>query len=337
MQSRFLVIQTAFIGDAILAAALLEELHLNYPDARIDLLVRKGNDKLFAQHPFIQSLYVWDKSGSKITTLSGIIRQIRKVKYDRIINLHRFTSSGIITAFARANKKAGFNKNPLSTLFNIKRKHVIGDGRHEVERNAELIADISGKRVKQPKLYPLDKDFQKVEKYKENAYICIAPTSVWFTKQLPEHKWLELLKRVGERYTIYLIGSPDDETVCEGIANFFQNREIKNLAGRLNLMESAALMKDAVMNYVNDSAPLHLASAMNAAVTAVFCSTVPEFGFGPLSDESHVVEDQESLYCRPCGLHGYVKCPEKHFKCAEDITIDQLIEPLRNYEDGGRN
>ena len=53
-------------------------------------------------------------------------------------------------------------------------------------------------------------------------------------------------------------------------------------------------MKDAKMNYVNDSAPMHIASAVNAPVTAVFCSTVPEFGFGPLSDVSIIVRKRKS-------------------------------------------
>ncbi|MGM0612163.1 MAG: glycosyltransferase family 9 protein [Bacteroidota bacterium] len=333
MGKRFLVIQTAFIGDAILATALLEELYLNYPDAQVDLLVRKGNEPLFEKHPFIHSLYVWDKSGSKLTNLQGVIRHIRKLRYDRVINLHRFTSSGIITAFTRAKEKAGFDKNPLSVFFTIKKKHVIGDGRHEVERNAELIADISAERVKKPKLYPLEYHFQKLVKYKKHAYICLAPTSVWFTKQLPKDKWLSLLTHLKDKYSVYLLGAPGDRDACEEIAKYFTDGKVLNLAGRLSLLESAALMKDAVMNYVNDSAPMHLASAVNAPVTAVFCSTVPAFGFGPLSDKSHIVEVRETLDCRPCGLHGFLKCPEGHFKCAKNITIDQLIEPLKYYED----
>jgi len=97
-----------------------------------------------------------------------------------------------------------------------------------------------------------------------------------------------------------------------------------NLAGKLSFLESAALMKDAKMNFTNDSAPMHLASAVNAPVTAIFCSTVAAFGFGPLSDDSFVVETKEQLDCRPCGLHGFSKCPEKHFKCALTINSDQL-------------
>lgn len=76
------------------------------------------------------------------------------------------------------------------------------------------------------------------------------------------------------------------------------------------------------MNYVNDSAPMHLCSAVNAPVTAIYCSTIPEFGFGPLSDNSHILQTKEKLSCRPCGLHGFKSCPEKHFKCAWGIEVN---------------
>ena len=98
-----------------------------------------------------------------------------------------------------------------------------------------------------------------------------------------------------------------------------------NLSASTSFLASAALMQHAKMNYVNDSAPLHITSAMNAPVTAYFCSTEPAFGFGPLSSNSKVVETKENLNCRPCGLHGFKKCPEKHFKCANNILIQDII------------
>jgi heptosyltransferase-2 len=83
-------------------------------------------------------------------------------------------------------------------------------------------------------------------------------------------------------------------------------------------------MKNAVMNYTNDSAPLHLCSAMNAPVTAVFCSTIPEFGFGPLSDNARVVQSRLELPCKPCGNHGKAACPKGHFNCGE-IQLSDLM------------
>jgi heptosyltransferase-2 len=133
----------------------------------------------------------------------------------------------------------------------------------------------------------------------------------------------------GKFKNIYLLGAPVDHQVCESIRLAEADDTVVNLAGKLSFLESAALMKDAAMNFVNDSAPMHIASAMNAPVTAVYCSTVPSFGFGPLSDKSFVVEIQEKLSCRPCGLHGYKSCPQQHFRCAYEISNERLIRVLK--------
>jgi heptosyltransferase-2 len=99
------------------------------------------------------------------------------------------------------------------------------------------------------------------------------------------------------------------------------SEEVVNLAGKLTLLQSAALMACAQHNYVNDSGPLHLASATNAPVSAFFCSTIPEFGFGPLSDKARIIEVQ-GLDCRPCGLHGHKSCPKGHFRCGEALELN---------------
>jgi ADP-heptose:LPS heptosyltransferase len=322
---KFLIIQTAFIGDVILATAIAEKLYAYYPEGHIDFVVRQGNDGLLTGHPFIKTVYVWNKKQNKIRNLFSITRKVRAAKYDHILNLHRFSSSGVITGFSSAGSKAGFDKNPLSFLFTTKIKHEIGNGKHEVERNQQLIETLTDKQFAKPKLYPSLENFAAVKNYKNEPYVCIAPASVWFTKQFPKEKWVELCDQISSTYTVYLLGAPSDKETCEKIISATSNKKVINLAGKLNFLESAALMKDAIMNYVNDSAPMHMASAMNAPTTAIFCSTVPAFGFGPLSDNSRIVETMEQLSCRPCGLHGHAACPEGHFKCALSIDVKRLI------------
>jgi heptosyltransferase-2 len=106
------------------------------------------------------------------------------------------------------------------------------------------------------------------------------------------------------------------------------SKKIINLSGELGFLASAALQQKAVLNYVNDSAPMHFCSAVNAPVVAIYCSTIPAFGFGPLSTHCFIVETQEQLACRPCGLHGKKQCPLGHFNCAHTIENAQLIAPL---------
>ncbi len=328
MIRKVLLLQTAFPGDVILSTALLESLHHSNPELKLDILVRKGNENLFSDHPFLNFIHVWDKSKNKLPNLLRLIFQIRKEKYDLLINLQRFSSTGILTIFSAARETRGFNKNPFSIFFSKKFKHEIGDGRHEIDRNHDIIADINGVTQFNPRLYPGLSDFQNVKNLKQETYICIAPGSVWFTKKFPEKKWIEFIDYYKSRFRnekIYLLGSQTEKELCERIRGSNHEGIIENFAGKFSFLESAALMKDAKMNYVNDSAPLHLASAMMANTTAIFCSTVPSFGFGPITPGASVIETLENLSCRPCGIHGFNKCPEGHFKCALSIDVQRLI------------
>lgn len=325
---KILIIQTAFIGDVILATAVAEKLHQKYPDAQIDFTLRKGNEGLLTGHPFINTVFVWDKKQNKIKNLFLLSKQIRSNKYDTVVNLQRFSSSGILAGFSGAKEIIGFDKNPLSFLFTKKIKHEIGNEKHEVERNQQLIESITNADASKPKLYPSKKNKDAVERYKNSQYVCLAPTSVWFTKQYPKEKWVELCNQTSPSLIIYLLGAPGDSAACDWIKNNSTNKNIINLAGKLNFLESAALMSNAEMNFVNDSAPMHIASAMNAKTTAIFCSTVPSFGFGPLADDSIIIETKEQLDCRPCGLHGHKACPKGHFKCGFSIETIELLKRI---------
>jgi heptosyltransferase II len=346
---QFLIIQTAFLGDAVLATALLEKLHACYPDAAIDLVVRKGNEGLFGaappaadrahtahQHPFLRTLFVWNKGTHKNRALFRLIGELRAVRYDHIINCQRFLSTGLMTVLARGGETCGFSKNPLSFLFHRSVEHHIPEpasirGRdlpvqgtevHEVDRLNALIAHLTDDSRPLPVLYPSARALEEAAPFSTGHYVCIAPASVWATKQWPEEKWIELASSLPATDRVLLLGAPGDVDLCTRIARAAGRGEV--LAGRLSLLGTAVLMQGARMNYVNDSAPLHIASAMGAPVTAVFCSTVPAFGFGPLRPNGRVAQREEPLYCRPCGLHGHRRCPEGHFRCAHEIRVEQV-------------
>lgn len=263
------------------------------------------------------------KKEGKYRNLFSILLKVRAEKYDAVVNLQRFASTGIFTAFSNARQKVGFSKNPFSFLFTHRIRHVLGGGTHEVDRNQQLVEHIASGKSMKPRLYPTADQFDKVAKYKTSRYVCLAPASVWFTKQLPKEQWIKLVHKLAPGIRIYLLGAPSDKDLCDSIIQESGHRDIINLCGQMDLLTSAALMRDAVMNYVNDSAPLHLASAVDAPVTAFFCSTVPSFGFGPLSTISNIAEIQEPLDCRPCNLHGKKECPLGHFNCAQKINVEQ--------------
>lgn len=317
---KVLIIQTAFIGDVILATPIIETIHLNFPDCILDFMVKKGNEILLADHPTIRKVYLLDKQ-KKLRSMFQNIKSIRKEDYDFVINLQRFASSGLISGFSKAKKIIGFKNNPFSWMYHQRSNHSLGKGEHEVDRNLALINQFCHFKQRKPRLYPSKIHFEKIKKYSLESYICIAPASVWKTKEVPHEKWLELIKLIDDRVQIYLVGAPSDFELCEKIINDSKDKKIRNLCGELSLMDTAALFKSAEHVYVNDSGPLHIASAMNTPVTAFFCSTIPDFGFGPLSDISSIIE-VPNLSCRPCGIHGKKKCPEGHFNCGNKLNVN---------------
>jgi heptosyltransferase-2 len=330
---KILVIQTAFIGDVVLATSLIENLHQQWREVKMDILVRKGNESLFESHPFLNQVLVWDKKNNKYHNWVGLLFKIRSNHYDVVINAQRFAATGAWTALSGAKIKIGFDKNPFSFLFTHSVVHQFSEkGQHEIDRNHQLLSSLFLTKVAMPKLYPTASDELAVSSYQQTPYLCIAPASVWFTKQFSIEKWVDLINELPFKGPIYLIGGPGDKLLCDQILQKINRKSVVNLAGRLSFLASAALQKKAVMNYVNDSAPMHFASAVNAPVVAVYCSTLPDFGFGPLSDNSFIVQTDESLICRPCGIHGKKQCPLKHFDCAKTITMDQLIAPLLQVE-----
>ena len=330
---KILVIQTAFIGDVVLATSLIENLHQQFPASKIDILVRKGNESLFHAHPFLNQVLVWDKKNNKYHNWVALLFKIRSCKYDVVINAQRFAATGAWTALSKAKIKIGFDKNPFSFLFTHAVVHQFSEkGQHEIDRNHQLLSTLFEAKVAMPKLYPTESDEMAVIHYQQIPYLCIAPASVWFTKQFSLEKWVDLINALPFKGPIYLIGGPGDKLLCDQILQKINRKSVLNLAGRLSFLASAALQKKAVLNYVNDSAPMHFASAVNAPVVAVYCSTLPDFGFGPLSEYSFIVQTNEALTCRPCGIHGKKQCPLKHFDCAKTIKMDQLIAPLLQVE-----
>jgi heptosyltransferase-2 len=308
------------LGDVILASPVWENLHTAFPNAQIDVVVKKGNESLLAGHPFIENLYIFDKS-QKVKNLWNLGKTLRANKYELVLNLQRFASSGLLTFLARGKESRGFAKNPFAFLYTKQYPHEMKPDWHEVDRNLSLISDLVPAPRRRPQLYPSLDDLNAIQMHQDVPYYCLAPTSVWFTKQAPETIWLKLIKDLAaKQQKIYLLGASSDQKYLDAIAEKADSTKVVNLAGKLTLLQSAALMAGAQHNYVNDSGPLHLASATNAPVSAFFCSTIPEFGFGPLSDKARIIEVQ-GLDCRPCGLHGHKSCPKGHFRCGEGLVI----------------
>ncbi|MBN8570296.1 MAG: glycosyltransferase family 9 protein [Ignavibacteria bacterium] len=330
MTKRVLIIQTAFLGDAILTLPTVQVLKEKNPEWQIDFLCIPAIAILFKHNPLINNLIIYDKRGND--SFSRIKREVKN-NYDIVISPHRSARSSMLAFFSKAKKRISFDKSSLSFLYTDRVKYVTGI--HEIQRNLSLLKPlgISEENIVKPELYVSNEEENKINELftlerisNHDDLIAVAPGSVWFTKRYPKEKFsevLNLLKNTNSK--IFLIGGDADCELGDYLISNSDNKNIINTIGKLNVLESAELIRRCRVLLTNDSAPLHIANSVGTKVVSLFGATVPQFGFFPYGKDD-VIFETEGLVCRPCSIHGGNVCPVGTFICMHNIKEQAVYE-----------
>ena len=155
--------------------------------------------------------------------------------------------------------------------------------------------------------------------------VALAPGSVWATKKWGDDKFVELARLLlDEGKQLIVIGGKGEKLVGDEIASLAKDRVI-NLAGKTTLAEAAEVIANCALLIGNDSAPIHLATAVGTPSVVIYGPTVKEFGFAPPKEMSKIVE-VEDLWCRPCTAHGSDTCPIFTHKCMKAISATEVAK-----------
>jgi heptosyltransferase-2 len=333
--NKILVIQTAFIGDAILTLPLIQTLKERFPLSSIDVVVVPRTSEIFSNHPAISTIHTYDKNGKEkgISAFWNLRNKLYRNAYDLVMVPHRSLRSALLAWFLKSRMSIGFNRSTGRIMFtNVVRYEPLD---HEIDRNLALLSPLQLDAYKDilPKVFPSKEDIQIVNSLLErielsinHRIVTIAPGTIWFTKRWPADRFSALCELLSEECdSILLIGGKEDSNLCEEIIGSTRKKRILSFAGKLTLLQSAELIRRSKVLISNDSAPMHLAVAIGTPVIAIFGATVPEFGFSPRGPRNIVVE-RNGLSCRPCAIHGGNKCPIKTFECMLSITHQLIAE-----------
>ncbi len=326
MNERLLVVQSGFLGDAVLASGMLRGIAAVAPAAEVGLVVRAEYAGLFEGYPGLRRLHRFDKRKKGGT--AELALELRDAGYDMAFLPHRSFRSAYMVRRAGVARRIGFRQSDAPWMLTGRVEYNIA--LHETERNATLLA-AGGIMVPAPerrmRLYPRREDLDRMgERFPDAAgVILLAPGSVWPTKRWTADGYAEVARRLHERERkVLLIGSGGELELCRRIAVEGGLPPENVLCGTLSLEETLALVAIAGRVITNDSAPLHLAESVGTPVTAIFGPTVPEFGFGPLAEASRTLEIGE-LPCRPCGIHGGNRCPIGTHECMRGISPERVL------------
>ena len=325
-----LVVQTSFLGDVVLTTPLIAELAKRGP---VDVLTTPEGTTILRNNPDIRELMVYDRR-EKDRGASGFMRisgLLRKGKYDTAYLAQGSLRSALLVASSGIASRVGFNTSEGKRLYTEKVEYRAD--RHHAERLWWLAmsscADPPESAQIMPRLYPSHGDDRASETLLHERlydtrrdFVVLAPGSAWGTKRWPFFP--ELAVKIAEQCNVVVVGGNSEAAIGDTIVSQLPEGCGANAAGALGILAAAALIGRAAALVGNDSAPQHLASAMNTPTITIFGPTVPEFGFGPMAHGS-VIAGIDSLACRPCDRHGPQHCPLGHWRCMREVSSSDVF------------
>ncbi len=328
------VIQTAFLGDVVLTTPLLSALSVRH--GPVDVVATPAAAALLQHHPAVAEVIRYDKHGTArgLRNLARLGGQLRARGYRRVYLPHRSLRSALLALWTGAPERIGFADSAVA--FTYTRRVPRHRNGHEVERLLAL-AQPPATEKHPVSLGLCPEDHAAAESWLSehrviSPFIALAPGSVWATKRWPYYAELAAGLEAG----VVIVGGSEDTALAQGIVEATGGRAV-NAAGALGLRASAALIQRARCLVTNDSAPLHLATAVGTPVVALFGPTVPEFGFGPRGP-GDVALGHAELPCRPCSAHGPPVCPLGHHRCMRELSVQvvrRAVATVASAEESG--
>lgn len=320
MKTKILIIRFSSIGDIVLTSPVIRCLKQQVINCEVHFITKEVFKETLQNNSYIDKLYTFKKD------VSENIIDLKKEKYDHVIDLHHNLRS-LKLKLALGIKSHSFNKLNIEKFLavNFKSINKLPD-EHIVERYFETVKPLGVLNDGKGLDYFISKkdEFSLMEKFtqlKSEKYIALVAGGSYYTKQIPLSKLIEICNSTTKQFVV--LGGKSDEAIAQQLSSECSN--VINACGKLSLNESAYVIKQAETVISSDTGLMHIAAAYNKRIISLWGNTIPEFGMYPYhpGPNSEILE-VKNLKCRPCSKLGFKKCPKGHFKCMNEINVQQI-------------
>lgn len=327
---KILIIRFSSIGDIVLTSPVVRCLK-RQAQAEIHFLTKQSFRGILESNPYIDKVWSFEKD------ISDVMTEMKTVHFDYIIDLHKNIRSFRVRQ-ALSVKTHSFNKLNIEKWIMVNLKINILPDKHIVDRNMDTVSFLNVFNDGEGLDYFIPEKDEINIAVLSNQYTFPLPQSLYIafvigaahaTKRLPTSKIIEICD--GIKLPIIVLGGKDDTSNGEIIASK-SKAQVLNLCGRLNLNQSASVVKQAHKVITHDTGLMHIAAAFHKPIISIWGNTIPEFGMYPYLPLNEKGEKQvndwievKGLSCRPCSKIGYDKCPKGHFKCMQMIDSQSVV------------
>ena len=337
---RILIIKPSSLGDIIHALPTLSALRSQFPDSWIGWVVKEEWAEILKGHPDLDEVVAVD---FRLTQWLSLARRIRRLSCDLVVDLQGLFRSGLLARLSGARERIGFAAGREgSAMFYTQCVELPNPKQmpwrlldiHAVDRNL-MVAQHLGADITQPRciLPSTLQDEEAVAQWFAEAHVpstcrlvALAPVSRQAIKNWPFDRFLQAAGAlsVQEECHIVLLGSASQRWMVPHFQAVLGERLI-DLVGKTGIRHLDIVLRQVHLLITNDSAVLHIASAVETPVLALFGPT-SSLATGPYGKGIREVVSV-SLACRPCGARQC--CNTEHLECLTAITVEQVLEKAR--------
>ena len=368
---KILVIRFSSIGDIVLTTPVIRCLKNQISDVEIHVLTKKKFSGLYKTNPYINKVYEYDDSLKKnieelklenydyIVDLQKNKRSLRvtralhcqhssfpKLNFKKFLlttfKINLMPDIHIVDRYFKAVEKLGVKNDYQGLDFFISEKNNYPLSELPEDFQNGYHAFVIGGTYK-TKILPAVKVSEVIKKLNEPVILLGGPDDVERAEEIIRQrttdngqqtlgKSLNDAKSQSHKDKVSKLVGKNIGTSTSSVTETSQHLSILSLVGKINLEQSASIVKNAKSVLTNDTGLMHIAAAFHKNVVSVWGNTVPELGMYPYlpneKEKCHIIECKD-VKCRPCSKLGFKECPRRHFKCMMEIDCDEIIRRLK--------
>lgn len=331
---KIFIIKLSSVGDVILSTAAIRHIRDKFPSPmyKIKILVGRESKDVLVHCPYIDEFIVYDYKGRDrgLGGLLKIAQELRKENFDSVIDLQNNRKSHLLAGLSMAVDRYGYNNKKYSSLLN----HSIKDDGLSTEPVSHQfkVLHMLGIELRDPHLevWPDEGDEKFADEFLQSQWlnkeevligINVGASSRWQTKAWPVKHMKKLCEELSKKgFRVIFTGTAEDGKIAAEISKGLPHAKLINACAKTTINQLACLIKRCKVFISADSAPLHIANAVDTPFIALFGPTDPERHLAP-STKGIVITKE--LACSPC-----YKPNCKTRQCLEEITPEEVLTKI---------
>ena len=326
---KILVIRFSSIGDIVLTSPVIRCLKQQIPDIELHVLTKNSYQSILSVNSYVNKVFCLKDS------LKDLLPELKAENYDFIVDLHKNFRSFRVR-FALRKPSASFPKLDFQKFLYTKLKIGKLPDIHIVDRYFKAVDKLGVKNDGQGLDFFFKESDAVLPMDLPEKFAAVVIGGQHSTKILPAEKVIEVCRAL--EIPVVLVGGKEDaergELICKALGN-----NVINMCGKLNVGQSAMVLKRSEVVLANDTGMMHIAAALRKPIVSVWGNTVPEFGmypYMPTCPQRSCIVENKTLKCRPCDKLGFKQCPKDHFACMNTLDANEIAGKMMDLIKNGK-